>query len=61
MKCFLIDLILFHTTVAVNEQQQAVVVEEAISTIEKAAKHDGLDPTTLITLVGYVAGKYAGS
>ena len=41
--------------------KQETLINEAVLLIEEASKLDGLDPTTLITLISYVAGKCGGS
>eukprot|EP00731_Ephydatia_muelleri_P030141 Em0021g664a len=41
--------------------KQETLINEAVLLIEEASKLDGLDPTTLITLISYVAGKCGGN
>ena len=50
----------FRFTTADSGQQESLI-NEAVLWIEEASKRNGLDSTTLITLISYIAGKYGGS
>ena len=57
----IVDAVSFLTGRKADSGQQESLINEAVLLIEEASKRDGLDSTTLITLISYIAGKYGGS